>query len=413
MITSDKNWNIYSTFLLIQSFHSLKAWFFWWLPDVTASFVGGFVSILFLMVPQFWHFRDMRRICVAIIIFIFFFYRAEGNVNSYLYSLMSAFALVPLILLKSKYQIDLLERFQKVISIILVVSLFFWLGHLFGYDLPSYDITFGQIDRGKGLEAQYFFSNYVFYLVDTTWMHSLSYVPTFFRFSSVFLEPGFLAILMVFLLFINRFDFKDRRNILYVLVIVATVSLAGFLMGVFAYIAHSIQHSRRGIAGMVIVTVLLFFSYNFFKEYNHGNNFINQGVIERLQFDEMEGSISGNNRTSVAMDNDFEKFVTTSDIWFGQGSEQLEFGVGYKAFLLKYGIVGLCIFLIYMIIITRIGRNYRANILFVLYVLMFIRGDATMLWHGFMLVYIAGVIQSKYEMITDGKNCNRITVQRV
>lgn len=414
MMISDKNWKIYSIILLIQSFYSLKAWFLWWLPDLVASVLFGVISIMYLLVPQYWNLRDNRRVCAALLIIILYLYRTEGNINAYIFSFISSFALIPLVFLKTKYLADLYERFQKVITIILAASLFFWIGHLLGIDLPSSEITYGRIDRGAGIESQYYFSNHYFYLVNQSWFFRGGIVPDFLRFSSVFLEPGYLAILMVFLLFINKFDVKDRRNILYIAVIIATVSLAGFLMGIFAYVAHSVQHSRRGIAGLAMVVVLLFFSYDFFKEYNHGNNFINQGIIERLEYDNTEGTIVGNNRTSEALDIQFEHFLGTSDIWLGKGGRsEVEFGVGYKAFLIRHGILGLVLFIAYIYIIARIARNYRANVLFVLYVLMFIRGDATMFWHGFMLVYICGVMLTKIEKVTNEKNRTHLAVQRV
>lgn len=411
MILSDRNWNIYSTILLIQAFHSLKAWFLWWLPDTSAAIVFALINIIYMLLSPFWQFGDARRRGIAAIILFFFLYRTEGNMMAYAFSAVTSFSLIPLVFLKPEYQIDLLKRFQKVITIILSVSLFFWIWHLIGYDLPSSIITFGTVDRGNGMEDQYIFSNHYLYLASMSWMMRSGVVPEFFRFSAVFLEPGYLAILMVFLLFINGFDFKEKRNILYVGVIIATVSLAGFLMGIFAYIAQNVRSSKRGIYSLFIVTIICFYGYDFFKDYNNGNNFVNQGIIERLEYDEMEGTIAGNNRTSIGLDNHFEEFVKTSDIWYGLGrSKDIEFGVGYKAFLLKYGIFGLAIWLIYMLMISRIGNNYRSYTLLALYILMFLRGDVTMLWYGFMLVYVCGVVFTKYGLSAYEENSDSVTV---
>lgn len=415
MILSDKRWIVYSTILLIQAFCSLKVWFFWWIPDESALLIFGLINFMFMiMVPSFWQFRDIRRVRVAILIFILFFYRTNGNIFAYVFSMFPAMSLAALVFLKKNYQIDLLERFQKTITIILSVTLLFWLGHLLGFDLPSFDISYGTIDRGHGIETQYFFKNHLLYLVDQTWFLHEGFIPGFLRFSSVFLEPGYLAIIMVFLLFINRFDLKDRRNLLYIAVIIASISLAGFLMGVLAYIAHGVQYSKHGVRSLIIIAVLLIGGFNFFRDYNHGDNFVNHGIIERLEYDQTEGTIAGNNRTSVALDDHFDKFVKTSNIWFGEKSgETLEFGVGYKAFLIRYGICGLFLFLTYMGLIARLAKNYRSTILFILYILMFVRGDVTMFWHGFMLVYVCGVIYTKYSKKSYEKNSTRLTVQRV
>lgn len=411
----DITWGIYSILLLIQAYHSLKAWFFWWLPDFPATLFFISISLLFLVcVPRFWNFKDRRRTIIAAIIILLFLFKGDGNIVVYLLSMFSSLPLVSLVLLKSDYQIDIFEKFQKTITVVLSVSLFFWILHLVGYDLPSFDVSYGETERNGRMEDQYYFSNHFAYLVSQTFLLEGGIVPDFVRFSSVFLEPGYLAILMVFLIFINEFNIKNFRNILFFLVLLFTISLAGYLLIVFALVVHLVKNSRYGLISLTILGMLVFCGFIFFKNYNNGNNFFNQLIIERLEYDDSEGTIAGNNRTSDAMDRDYERFIRTPDLLFGLGNRaDLEFGVGYKAYIMRCGLFGLFLFLLYMFMIARMGRNYRAYFLFVLYVLMFIRGDVTMFWHSFMLVYIGGVVLSKKELLTNEKNRNRITLQRV
>ena len=73
---------------------------------------------------------------------------------------------------------------------------------------------------------QYYFENHYLYLADKTWfIRPFSDIPSFVRFNSIFLEPGYLAIFMMFLLFINKFDLKDHRNKVYLVTLILTLSL--------------------------------------------------------------------------------------------------------------------------------------------------------------------------------------------
>ena len=396
----DKRWNTYSIILIIQALYSLKAWFLWWIPGKTGTVIIFAISVFYLIYVPFWTFKENKRVYAAVLLVILFLYQAEGNLNAYMLKLMEAFAVIPLIFLKPKYQTDILEKFQKVITVILTISLAFWVLHLVGINFHSTPITYGTVDRGKGLEDQYLFDNHYFFLVNQSGLQEFAIELLSLRFSSIFLEPGYLAILMVFLLFINEFNFKEKRNLLYVATIIATVSLAGYLMVVFAYIAHSLQHTKRGTLGVVVLLLVSFASYDFFKEYNGGQNFINEGIIERLEFDNSK-IIIGNNRTSTEFSEQFYRFITTPDVISGIGKRKVMnmdgANVGYKPFIMSYGIVGFTLFLSFLILLARTSKNYRSFILFLLYFLMFLRGDGPIFWTSFVLIYTCGLIMFNYE----------------
>ena len=417
----DKRWNIYSIILIIQALYSLKAWFLWWIPDLPGTVVFFIIGAYNLFANPFWDIRNPRRISASVLIFFVYMYitiMKGGNVFYFAQQIMAAFTLIPLVLLKSMYQLDLLAKFQKVITVIVGVSLLFWIGHLVGIDLPHVETSFGTIDRGNGLEDQYYFHNHFLYLVNQTWMmRDGAFAPEFLRFSSVFIEPGYLAILMTFLLFVNQFNFKERRNIIYLVAIIATVSLAGFLMVAFAYLAHVVRDSKHGLAGLIIGLLVVFVGYGYFKDYNGGNNFINEGIIERLEFDQTTGNIAGYNRTSEDVDRRYNNFITSPNVIVGLGPKAVQewsgTSVGYKIFFMQYGIIGLSMFLLFLFNISKIGRNYRSYILLLLYMLMFVRGHVTMFWHAFILVYICGVIQTKFEKQRNEKISTGSAIQGV
>ena len=403
-MTLERRWSFYSFFLLFQALYSLHPWFLWWLPGKMAVIIFFLVHTYFLLTSPLWCFNDGKRIGAALILVVLLQYQSAGSsLNFHIQKLMEAVALLPLVFLMPRFQMDLLEKFQKVMTFILTLSLVFWAGHLVGLDLPSREVTFGTVERSGIVESQYYFSNHFLYLVNNGWQYrAWGVAPVYMRFCSVFLEPGYLAVLMVFFLFINRFNFRERRNIVYLLTIVATVSLAGFLMGIIAFIASSAQNSKHGLFGIVALVVLLLAGAEFFRNYQGGNNFINTGIIRRLEIDQSTGNIAGYNRTSESFDNRFDQFLKSRDVVFGIGREGMdrEFGdaanVGYKVYMMTYGALALVLFLAFLFFIARTGGNYRSYVLLLLYIIMFMRGHHTMYYFAFLLVYACGVSDSRY-----------------
>lgn len=401
----NKRWRLYGWLLLIQSVYSLVPWFFWWLPSRYAAILFFLINAIYLLTSTLWDFKDGRRMGAALIVVFLFQYQAiGGNIVYHIIKFCDSIALLPLIFLKTQYQKDLLDRFQKILAPILAISLFFWIGHLAGFDLPSSEITYGSRDRGMGDDAQYYFSNHYLYLVNQGLdFQTEDLVPSFLRFSSVFLEPGYLAILMVFFLFINEFNFRNWKCIVFAFTILFTLSLAGFLMTLIAFGAHLFQKSKHRIAGIVSICFLLFFGYYFFTNYNGGDNLVNYAIIQRLEYDDDTGTIAGYNRTSEYFDDRFDQFILSSDALFGINREGYSkaFGdltnVGYKVYIMTHGLFGLFLFLLFLFLLARLCNNLRSFVLMLLYIIMFMRGHHTMWYFGFVLVYICGIIDTRYK----------------
>jgi len=394
---STKAWRLFRILMMVAVFFSLKCWVLWDITQMTMSFLYLVLALPFFINKQYWDY-SIKRVRISILLFILLLNVAGvGNINLYIFTIITSLPLFSIVLLREEYLSDLLNFFQRILALFLAVSAFFWILHLVGFDIPSTDVTYGKIENYKGeVIDQYYFANHYLYLVNNSWfMRYDSEIPSFFRFSSVFLEPGYLGIMMTFMLFINRFDMKDRRNQVYFVVLLFTLSLAGYLMTTFAFIAHKMQHSTNRVFMLIGIGLFLTSSYFFFTNYNGGNNAINTAIISRLELDEEKG-IVGNNRSSETMDQQFEEFLASPELIFGvRDSKLLEFGVGYKAYLIKNGLVGFVLFIFFIVWIARLSGNYRSSILCVLYLLMFARGHLTIFWPAMVFIYIAGVLQTK------------------
>lgn len=94
--------------------------------------------------------------------------------------------------------------------------------------------------------------------------------------------------------------------------------------------------------------------------YNDGDNVLNMAIVSRLEMTD-EGEIAGSNRTSMAFDSTYEKFLRSNEIWTGVGSKA--FGVrgdgsdnvtigcaSYKRYFFLRGIIGSSLIVIFLIL---------------------------------------------------------------
>lgn len=205
-----------------------------------------------------------------------------------------------------------------------------------------------------GESTTYVFYNFIFNLE--------SFYTSDLRFRCVFLEPGYLGTLIVLLLYVNRFDFRKKYNIVLLVGLISSFSLAGYITGIIAYIFH--LNSQRGkssrrIKGAIVFALLLAGGYYFAINYNGGDNNLNKKILNRLELDD-DKIIAGNNRTELSnADYLFENAWRSGDIWFGLRNknkdqtinELMGESAGYKTFFLINGLVVSVFYLLFYIMI--------------------------------------------------------------
>lgn len=214
------------------------------------------------------------------------------------------------------------------------------------------------------------------------------------RFCSIFLEPGYLGTLLSFLLYIGKFDFKKFYNIVFLLALVLTLSLAGYVIAGIAWIFIKFQEGKslKRLAQVAMVFSAIYFGGTY---YNGGNNILNNNIISRLQYDQDTG-IAGNNRTSHMADDYFENLTNSGEILTGIGAKRVrqingggtkgaDFndqirGAGYKIFFITNGIIQAVIILLgYLFFIGNTDVKYGI---------------------GFLLLIIITFIQAAYPLST-------------
>jgi len=253
------------------------------------------ISIIFL--KNINSLNDKKRIIFSILYLLLYLIMAVrgDTLNSAIYTL----SLASLFFVKPSFLIEVYEKFVIVFSIIISVSIFFYCLFLLGINLPYQELklknTLGGICR-----------LYPFFVL----VLDLNNV-IMFRFSGYFDEPGVVGTICAVILLSSKLNLKEKKNI--------PILLAGFLsFSLFFYL-------------ILLIYILLFTKtkYKLITIFFVGaavlilinNEFFNAIMLGRLNFE--NGSLSGNNRTTIYFDNWYQNYTESINFYFGFGSNYI------------------------------------------------------------------------------------------
>ena len=257
-----------------------------------------------------------------------------------------------LFLLNAEEKELLLTAISKCLMLIIAVSVPAWLLFVVGYDLPHSDVIFHE----NGFHQYY---DYYFFRLSAKSGDVFNMILP--RFSSFFLEPGQLATPCVFVFFLNgaRFCWK---NFPFILAILLSFSLISYVLLAVSLIVRRVLVNRKSILlQLFLAIVMIGGTYVYFTQFVDEENPVNKFIFSRLEYDKEKG-ISGNNRTSDYFERKYEKFYDSSDMYLGM-SDKLEKSdwtyncSGYKKFIVRHGIIGFMLFVLFVVLIFVYNRS--------------------------------------------------------
>lgn len=292
-------------------------------------------------------------------------------------------------MLRAEYKIKVINRITTYFCIILTISLITWAIYLSGINLPHTPL---QSDDGW-----YTFQNYYFFLLNT--VQTENALP---RFSSVFLEPGHLAMISTFLIAINKFDFKDFNIKILFIAVILSFSLAGYILLIIAYLFYFARNRVKVFIGGACIFLVYLLGIN----YNDGNNLVNIYIIERLQIE--DGEVKGDNRYTEDFNMFYENVSSTSEIITGLHESYNPYAwdggnSGYKTFILRYGYIGvILLFLFYLSLCTPAVKRYSLPLLGI-YIISFIQRPYA-LWSSQIIIFMLGIYLLKVKFLENERN---------
>lgn len=297
-------------------------------------------------------------------------------------------------------QSDLLWKVNKTFVILVSLAIAFHLFKLLGI-LPSVP----TIQRGH-----YYYQNYFFYL----------YSPNYeYKCCGFCYEPGFFSLLLSVLLFINKYNFRRKCVKIYMVALLMTLSLGGYVITTVCWFLYYMTH-RKGNIGFYLVkifVVLFFFSVcHLFvtKIWNNGNNVINENIITKAT-DVGGTGMSFETRQSMDAILLWTDFLNSNSILFGYGYKKYHEirsnsdyydAASVAEFIIVNGFVGtiLYVFAIGYYLLNRKKTNY-ATIGFVLLLLDFIQ-------HGYGIESSMFLLVALWITYIEKIGDNRLTIQK-
>lgn len=290
------------------------------------------------------------------------------NMNAYIKAFLNTAILFGLCIYNKQKIQAFSTLLAKLLGGLLLVSYPFFLLYLIGFPLPYLDMQFN--------DNFYSFSNYFLFLIDDRSLFAI--IP---RFQSIFLEPTYLGSTTALLLMMQRGYWKKWYNLSMLFGLLISFSLAGYVY-LTAIIFLNLWTDRKKVAAKAIgaiMTISLFIGGSFI--YNGGNNLVHDLIILRL--DISDGELEGNNRVSADFDAEYQTFLQSGNLLFGEDFNPEIFGnSGYKVFFFDYGLVGVLLLFVFYLTLFSKAKNRRAMVSAWIVCILIWVVDGFVLWFG-------------------------------
>lgn len=358
------------------------------------SFNIGIWADIIVAFICFLYFNSIRAIKVTsstilasvILIIGALFYQHGGKYYVYIGILLQISLALVLIDLKDQWRVEIFDKISKWFAILLSVSIFVWLIHLF---LPLPHTT--VIEESAWNISRPLYNYYFFQEFD----------PNeggfgFARFQAFFLEPGHLGTIVALFLFADHYDFFKKRNVIFIIAVIISLSASAYVLVAVGYILY--KYSRNKSSQFLLGILFVVFFIWFFAEYNGGDNAINNLIFGKLTRE--EGAIEG--RVTFKVIQVFNNMWSTGDdLLFGKGvfGEDL-FGAGFFLFFVQQGIIGTILLIFVYFNIYKSCKSSYGFLFFLLYIISFLQRTYPY-WDFFIITFILGLSYVKYDQRND------------
>ena len=393
MMSKVLSYKLYCFFLLLMILWSQHAWFTWGLDS--NKILGYFVYVLFLWITLVYKKKNKISIAfekketTALLLFGLGLLLSMDSIKSLPANILIYYPLL-IIVSDKKNSTSCLDTLSKIIGIIVAIGIIpylLWLndtlsivGKPIAYDM-DYDI----------------FTNYYLFIAAPT-------AFTGYRYHSVFLEPGYLGTMCALFLYINNYNLKKYYNVFFLVALILSLSLAGYVLAVIGYFLYVGIQKRSIVKALFFVGVIgsIFF---FVAQFDDGDSDVNNLIVERLKYDEEKG-ISGNDRFGENTERLYQQTLNSWDFLFGIDkntfyASKLE-GSGYKIYIIHYGIISyILIWAFYWVMAsTSRERKKTLTLCFLLYLCFLKATDpCTYSWLLPFLLYV-----NKYKQVEIKEN---------
>nr|AXY99768.1 wzy [Proteus vulgaris] len=347
--------------IILLSILSLYPYFIWGNSYIyKITLILSFISYIFILKKN--DFLLKKNIVFSFILLLFWISYAffpRGSVDISIPN-TGVFAILLYCLLPAVYRSNAFRYFRFVLSLILLISLIQYPFIVARYISPLNElIPFSEIKQ----ERNQFYFNYIFNIIlNDQFLNFFNY--SFFRFSSIFDEPGLLGTISAILLFTYQSnESKKLEKFIFLLSLVLSFSLGGYLLFIIGVLIKLMLNFD--IKRLILFFSLLTIFTSILANTDGGRRYITDRILNTKQ------PITQTREDSSFSYKFNEKILSNGYyLTIGLGKDaHLKTGddvSSYKGFIYNYGVFGLTLLLSVLILIAYINDNINKQSVIIL-----------------------------------------------
>ena len=359
---------------------SMYPWFLMNAPTIVLTIISAFMILL--SSPKLYYNKSKGNYLFFISLSLMLLWCAiKYNFFGVITTLVSIYVIYVLCTIEDKIKQDVLRYITNGTALIMLFSIPFYILNFIGVPLLHDTITFGKATE---LENYYFFVKFA---------HDI-------RFQSIFLEPGHMTMGIAPLLFLNRYNYKNKAVLVIIIAQLMSLSLAGIIVMMFGLLFTVMLNPsvKRRVKGafliLLVFSALAAIMYVFF-----GDEIIQTLILDRLAI--KDGQLAGYNRSTFDIDMLYESVVGSSNRWTGVEWDPEVYGSssGYKTFIITNGLVG-AFLAVLSYIMPFLLKKERKMLFFSIILLLLLTQNGYPQWWCMIINLILGPAYYKCQLST-------------
>lgn len=376
--------NFFGFFLALIALESMHAWFL--IENSQIIYALSMLCLILLSLTTGKRYQLRSFSLLAIIVYMIYSFRVVdySSLNSLLGSAIRIIILGYVILLREEYKVLLFKKFVSIYVFVIFIGMPFWILDILTNSIPHFEYKVNSINAD--------FSNSILFM-------SFADSNNFYRYMSVFLEPGHLGMISSLILFTMKYNFKNNKVKILAFSIFVSFSAAAYVisvLGYFLYLQNNnlIYNFRQKLFRLSFF--ILFFLVFLISAFTYSDGVLLSKI----------NSVLGVNFMDVRLSSDFKRFYDAASyetLLYGIGNkEYMEIfskggSAGYKVFIIKYGLINLAILSFFYILIFLQYRERVIFFLLILYIVSFTQ-RAYAMWEIQILIFVLGSSYLTFEI---------------
>jgi len=373
---------------------SMYPWFVW-----HSLIINRLLGLVFILCRffAFSHHPFFPPKNLAVILFIILAYFAQElqsvSMNTMIYFFYTISLAIFVLLMRKEEKKKLVVYSTNLFAFIVGMSvLFYILIFALNINMPYTVIPYlnAKLSRDYVQTAR----NYIFLI-----RPNITGFIDFYRFQSIFAEPGHLGMISAFFLFINEYNFKKKETVIIFIGLLLSFSGAGYALLVLGFIIYQctekgkmVKRIMKIVPGVLLISLVVIIVNIRFRD-----DIFYRLILSRFEYDNEKG-IAGNNREEESFDEYFtNKFLGSHNIIWGiRGNNRFMHTNSYRMYFMRYGLFGLISLALLYVSITFSVRSRLLVGMLLLYTASFLQRTYA-LWYIelFLFIAAAGYVQEE------------------